>query len=134
VRSLVLAIAILIGTGALARAGDDIATAQSVIKAQEEAFGRDDATTAYSFAAPAIQSYFRNPDGFMFMVRNNYAPVYRHKSFEFGLSRIADGKIIQEVGIVDADGVAWDAVYTLEAQPDGNLKITACILKKAVTS
>ncbi len=133
-RIFVLAIAFLIGTGVLARAGDDVASAQSVIKAQEEAFGRDDAATAYSFAAPAIQSYFHNPDGFMFMVRNNYAPVYRHRSFEFGLSRIADGKIIQEVGIVDADGVIWDAVYTLEAQSDGTLKITACILKKAVTS
>jgi hypothetical protein len=129
-----LAIAFLIGTGIVARAGDDVATAQSIIKAQEEAFGRDDATAAYSFASPAIQTYFRNPDGFMFMVRNNYAPVYRHRSFEFGLARIADGKIIQEVGIVDPDGVAWDAVYTLETQPDGSLKITACILKKAVTS
>ncbi len=130
----VLVIAFLIGAGTFAAAGDDVATAQSVIKAQEEAFGRDDAATAYGFAAPVIQNYFRNPDGFMFMVRNNYAPVYRHRSFEFGLSRIADGKIIQEVGIVDADGVVWDAVYTLEAQPDGSLKITACILKKAVTS
>jgi Domain of unknown function (DUF4864) len=134
VRILILAIAFLVGTGLFARAGDDVATAQSVIKAQEEAFGRDDAATAYGFASPVIQNYFRNPDGFMFMVRNNYAPVYRHRSFEFGLSRIADGKIIQEVGIVDADGVVWDAVYTLEAQPDGSLKITACILKKAVTS
>jgi hypothetical protein len=134
VRILILAIAFLVGTGLFARAGDDVATAQSVIKAQEEAFGRDDAVTAYGFASPVIQNYFRNPDGFMFMVRNNYAPVYRHRSFEFGLSRIADGKIIQEVGIVDADGVAWDAVYTLEAQPDGSGKITAGVLKKAVTS
>jgi hypothetical protein len=131
---LILAIAFLVGTGLFARAGDDVATAQSVIKAQEEAFGRDDAPTAYSFASPVIQNYFRNPDGFMFMVRNNYAPVYRHRSFEFGLSRIADGKIIQEVGIVDADGVAWDALYTLETQADGSLKISACILKKAVIS
>ena len=133
-RILVVVMALLIGTGLLARAGDEVATAQSVIKAQEEAFGRDDAAAAYGFASPAIQTYFRNPDGFMFMVRNNYAPVYRHKSFEFGLARIADGKIIQEVGIVDADGVVWDAVYTLETGPDGSLKITACILKKAVTS
>ena len=133
-RTFVLVIAFLIGAGTFAGAGDDVTTAQSVIKAQEEAFGRDDAAAAYSFASPVLQNYFRNPDGFMFMVRSNYAPVYRHRSFEFGLARVADGKIIQEVGIVDADGVAWDAVYTLEAQPDGSLKITACILKKAVTS
>src|SRR6516165_6007896 len=133
-RTLVLTIAVLMGAGAAARAADDIATAQSVIKAQEEAFGRDDAASAYSFAAPGIQSFYRSPEGFMFMVRNGYAPVYRHRSFAFGEAKIVDGKIMQDVQIVDADGVAWDALYTLERQADGSLKISACILKKAVTS
>ena len=133
-RTLVITIAVLIAAGAAARAADDIATAQSVIKAQEEAFGRDDASTAYSFAAPGIQSFYRSPEGFMFMVRNGYAPVYRHRSFAFGEAKIVDGKIMQDVQIVDADGVAWDALYTLERQADGSLKISACILKKAVIS
>jgi Domain of unknown function (DUF4864) len=133
-RTFVLTIAVLMGVGAEACAGDDVAAAQSVIKAQEEAFGRDDAATAYSFAAPGIQSFYRSPEGFMFMVRNGYAPVYRHRSFAFGEAKIVDGKIMQEVQIVDADGVAWDAVYTLEWQADGSLKISACILKKAVIS
>jgi hypothetical protein len=133
-RILVLTIAIVMGAGAIVRAGDDVAAAQSVIKAQEEAFSRDDGVTAYSFAAPGIQSFYRSPDGFMFMVRNGYAPVYRHRSFVFGEGRIVDGKIMQEVQIVDADGVAWDALYTLERQADGSLKISACILKKAVIS
>jgi Domain of unknown function (DUF4864) len=93
-----------------------------------------DGATAYSFASPTLQSFFRNPDGFMSMVRNGYAPVYRHRSFVFGEARIVDGKIQQEVQIVDADGVAWDALYTLETQADGSLKISACILKKAVIS
>jgi hypothetical protein len=133
-RIVMLAVALLLGAIAPAPAGDDVAAAQSVIRAQEQAFGRDDAATAYGFAAPAIQGLFRNPEGFMFMVRNSYAPVYRHRSFEFGVAKAADGKIMQNVDIVDADGVAWDAVYTLEPQPDGSLKISACVLKKAVTS
>jgi hypothetical protein len=133
-RILVLAVALLLGAIAPAAAGDDVAAAQSVIRAQEQAFGRDDAAAAYSFASPAIQGLFRNPEGFMFMVRNSYAPVYRHRSFEFGIAKVVDGKIIQNVDIIDADGVAWDAVYTLEPQPDGSLKISACVLKKAVTS
>jgi len=133
-RVLFLLIAVLVGTRALAGASDDIAAAQSVIRAQEEAFARDDAATAYSFAAPAIQSFYRSPEGFMYMVRNGYAPVYRHRSFDFAGVKIVDGKILQDVQIVDADGVAWDALYTLEPQADGSLKITACILKKAVTS
>ena len=33
--------------------------------------------------------------------------------------------------IIDADGNAWEALYTLEQQPDGSLKITGCSLIKA---
>jgi len=133
-RGLIFLIACLIGPVAFAASAEDIDAAQSIISAQEQAFARDDAATAYSFASPTLQSYFRNPDGFMYMVRNGYAPVYRHRSFVFGEVRIVGGKILQDVQIVDAAGVAWDALYTLETQADGSLKISACILKKAVIS
>jgi hypothetical protein len=133
-RIVALLVAFLIGSTALACAAEDVAAGQAVIRSQEEAFSRDDAATAYTFAAPAIQSWYRNPDAFVFMVRNGYAPVYRHRSFEFGMARIVEGKIMQDVQIIDADGVAWDARYTLEPQPDGSLKISACVLLKAVTS
>jgi hypothetical protein len=133
-RIVALLVAFLIGSTALGCAAEDVAAGQAVIRSQEEAFSRDDAATAYTFAAPAIQSWYRNPDAFMFMVRNGYAPVYRHRSFEFGMARIVEGKIMQDVQIIDADGVAWDARYTLEPQPDGSLKISACVLLKAVTS
>jgi hypothetical protein len=83
-RALLLLAAVLIGLSAPARAADDVAAAQSVIRSQVEALGRDDAATAYSYAAPAIQEIFPQADFFMAMVRGSYAPVYRHKSFEFG--------------------------------------------------
>jgi hypothetical protein len=134
VRLLIFLIICLVGTAAFAAERDDIPSAQSVIRAQEQAFARDDAATAYGFASPAIQSFYRSPDGFMSMVRNGYAPVYRYRSFVFGEARIVEGKIMQAVQIVDADGAAWDALYTLETQSDGSLKISACILKKAVIS
>ncbi len=133
-RVFVFLIACLVGAATLARAADDVAAAQSVIRLQEEAFGRDDAAAAYDFAAPSIKSWYRTPDTFMYMVRNGYAPVYRNRSFEFGEAKIADGKIVQEVHIIDTDGAAWEAIYTLEPQDDGSLKISACVLKKAVIS
>jgi parvulin-like peptidyl-prolyl isomerase len=129
-RALVLMIAFLIGFAAPASA-DDVATAQSVIRSQEQALGHDDAATAYSYAAPAIRQLFPQADIFMFMVQNSYAPIYRHKSFEFGEARAADGRIAQRVHIIDTDGEAWEALYTLEQQPDGSLKITGCSLLKA---
>jgi len=111
-------------------AGDDIAAAQTIIRAQEEAFNRDDAAAAYSYAAPGIRERFPLADAFLGMVRNSYAPVYRHKSFEFGEARASEGKIAQQVHIVDSEGLPWEALYTLELQDDGSLKISGCVLIK----
>jgi Domain of unknown function (DUF4864) len=131
-RAFVLLVAFFISQTTLARAAEDVTTAQSVIRSQEEAISRDDAATAYTFAAPSIRSIFRSPETFMYAVRNGYAPVYRHKSFEFGRAATLERKIIQEVHIFDTDGVAWLALYTLEQQSDGSLKISACVLSKLV--
>jgi hypothetical protein len=130
-RAFVVLVAVLIGLAAPARAGDDVATAQGIIRAQVDAFSRDDAATAYSYAAPTIRSMFPQADIFIGMVKQRYAPVYRHKSFEFGEAKVSDGKIAQRVHIVDADGEVWEALYTLEQQPDGSVKITGCVLLKA---
>jgi hypothetical protein len=99
-------------------------------RAQEQAFARDDAAGAYSHAAPAIRELFPAPDIFMSMVQNGYAPVYRHKTFEFGDSKTEGSSIAQRVHIVDANGEAWEALYTLEQQSDGSYKITGCSLLK----
>ena len=133
-RAFILFVALLIGLGSTALpalATDDVATAQSVIRSQEQALTRDDAATAYSYAAPAIHEIFPQADIFLQMVQHGYAPVYRHKSFEFGESRVEGGKIAQRVNIVDDKGEAWEALYTLETQADGSLKITGCSLLKA---
>ena len=129
-RALVLLAALLLGLASPSCAGDEIAAAQGVIRAQVEAFSHDDAAAAYSYAAPAIHDLFPQADIFMTMVQHSYAPVYRHRSFEFGEARAADGRIAQRVHIVDANGDAWEALYTLEQQPDGSFKIIGCVLLK----
>jgi uncharacterized protein DUF4864 len=129
-RAIVLLVALLLSFAAPARAADATA-AQDVIRAQEQAFARDDAATAYSYAAPAIQDIFGDAEIFMQMVQQGYAPVYRHQSFEFGEAKVSDGQVAQRVQIVDDKGEAWEALYTLEQQPDGSLKITGCSLLKA---
>jgi Domain of unknown function (DUF4864) len=58
-------------------------------------------------------------------------PVYRHRSFEFGEGQAADDMVVQRVHIVDDNGEAWEALYTLEQQADGSLKIVGCVLLKA---
>jgi hypothetical protein len=126
-----LLVALIVAFSPASARADDVATAQGVIRAQEQAFGRGDAAAAYSYAAPAIRELFPAPDIFMSMVQNGYAPVYRHKSFEFGDGKSEGNSISQRVHIVDADGEAWEALYTLEQQGDGSYKITGCSLLKA---
>lgn len=130
-RALALLLVFLIGIGSTAATADELAAAQGVIRAQEQAFSRDDAAAAYSHAAPAIQQIFPQADLFLQMVQQAYPPIYRHKRFEFGEARVADGRIAQRVHIVDTDGDGWEALYTLEQQPDGSLRITGCSLLKA---
>ena len=130
-RLVILLLALLLLLAPPADAADDVAAAQGVIRAQEQALIHDDAAAAYSYAAPTIKEIFPDADVFMSMVRNSYAPVYRHRSFEFGEARSEGDWIAQRVHIIDADGDAWEALYTLERQPDGSLKITGCSLLKA---
>ena len=129
-RTVVLLAALLISF-ALPAGATDVAAAQKVIRAQEQAFARNDAAAAYSYAAPAIQEIFPDAEIFMQMVQQSYAPVYRHQSFEFGEAKVSDGYVAQRVQIVDENGEAWEALYTLEEQPDGSLRITGCSLLKA---
>jgi Domain of unknown function (DUF4864) len=130
-RALVLLIMCWIGFASPGRAADDVAAAQAVINSQVEAIGRDDAEAAYAFATPGIHGIIADARTFLVIVQEHYGPVYRHKVFRFGDTSASDGKIAQEVHIIDADGVPWEALYTLERQPDGSMKISGCVLVKA---
>src|SRR5215813_1666291 len=98
-RAVALQIALL-AFASPAVAADDVAAAQDVIRSQEQAFGRDDAAAAYSYAAPEIKQIFPNAAVFMSMVQKGYAPVYRHKTFEFGAAKTDGDWIAQRVHIV----------------------------------
>lgn len=129
-RAVFLLAAVLLTLAVPARAAD-VTAAQNVIRLQEQAFARDDAAAAYAQAAPAVREIFPHAEIFMQMVQQGYAPVYRHQSFEFGEAKVVDGQVAQRVHIVDEKGEAWEALYTLEQQPDGSFKITGCSLLKA---
>jgi hypothetical protein len=130
-RMLIAASIALFSIVGMARA-DDLETAQSIIRSQEQAIVNDDSAAAYSFAGPPITSRYRSAAVFMDMVQKGYAPIYRHKSFVLGEVKSLEGKISQEVHLIDADGVAWEALYVLERQTDGSWKIVSCVLSKAV--
>ena len=107
----------------------DRAAIRDVITRQLEAFQRDDAPRAFSFAAPNIQSQFGTPERFMDMVRQAYPAVHRPRSVDFTRLTNQDG-VVQEVELVGPDGTAQTAMYSMERGPNG-WRITGCTLTRS---
>lgn len=100
--------------------------ARALIERQLDAFSRDDAAGAYAEAAPQVKQIFPTAEGFMSMVRRGYAPVYRHRSVEFGPAKVETDTIQQAATFVDENGKVWQAMYRLSRGPDGAWLISAC--------
>lgn len=108
----------------------EVRSAQSAIDGQLKAFLADDGPAAYGYAAPNIKRIFPTVEAFMGMVTNGYAPVRRPKTYSFGkVEEMSPTSIVQQVLILGPDGKEYEAVYTLELQPDGTHKITGCSLR-----
>lgn len=127
---LVLLISLWLPASASAQSDADRSTVQGVIEQQLQAFQRDDAASAYSFAAPVIKQMFPTQDIFMQMVQKGYPQVYRPRSHRFLDLVEKNGQLEQTVELVDAEGTFWSALYTLARQPDGSWKITSCVILK----
>ena len=96
----------------------DARAVREVIEAQLDAFKRDDAARAFSYAAPGIRAAFGTAEKFMAMVREQYAVVYRPRSVSFDAPMLAGAELVQPVHMTDAEGRAWVALYPMEKQPD----------------
>ena len=102
---------------------------QSVISGQVAAFQRDDWTGAFGYAAPTIQRMFGDPDRFKRMVLNGYRAVAEPQVFEFQDASVVNGRPAQSVFVIGPDGVAQQAIYFMEQQPDGTWRISGVILR-----
>jgi hypothetical protein len=102
---------------------------QRIITAQISAFRADDGPAAYSFAAPIVRKIFPTPEIFMSMVKQGYPPVYRPQSFNFTEALIDPlGRPAQKMLVVGPDGKTYEALYSMEKQPDGTWRISGCTL------
>lgn len=112
-------------SGMMVHAEDPVQTTQTMIEEQIRAFLKDDADTAYSFAAPGIKAMYPDKDVFFAMVKKSYEPVYHPGNYAFGRSRSIDDDalIYQEVLISSRDGKDWTEIYQVARQPDGSYKI-----------
>jgi hypothetical protein len=102
---------------------------QQVIESQLDAFAADRGEDAYSYAAPVVKSVFPNVDSFMAMVKGGYQPVYRNTAREFVESSVnSAGRSVIRVRLTALDGKRYEALYTMQQQPDGTWKIAGCVL------
>ena len=101
-----------------------------VISRQLDAFQRDAGAEAFSYASPAIQRLFRDPETFMSMVRSGYQPVYRPQAVEF-IDLVATPRgPVQRVLFVGPDGEPVMALYFMQQQPDGSWRINGVTLEE----
>lgn len=129
-RALLLALAPVLALAQQTLSDTDARAVRQVIEAQLEAFQRDDAPRAFSYATAGIRETFRTPENFMEMVRSSYAVVYRPKSVRFDPPVVSEGEIVQPVRMTDADGRAWLALYPMQREPDGAWRINGCQLAR----
>jgi hypothetical protein len=129
IRAFVLAAALLLPT--MAFAGDaEIKAAQGAIEAQLKAFQVGDGELAYSYAAPSIKRIFPSVEIFMGMVESAYQLVRNPRNFSFGkVQEMGATSIVQQVLLTGPDGKEYEAIYTLELQPDGAYRVTGVSLK-----
>jgi len=129
IAALLLLLAPSVGYGQSVSAADARAV-RTVIEAQLEAFRRDDAPRAFSYAAPGIRDSFGTPEKFMAMVREQYAVVYRPRSVSFEVPLLVGDDLVQPVRMTDGYGHAWMAIYPMAKQPDGSWRINGCHLAR----
>lgn len=106
---------------------DDRDAIREVISHQLQAFERDDAATAFSYATPALQKQFGTAEKFVDMVQQDYAPVYRSQAVAFLDPKVIEGVPVQPLRIVARNGTVVVAFYFMEL--DGaEWKISGCQL------
>ena len=99
---------------------------RAAVEGQLAAFAKDDATRAFSFAAPNVRKAVGSAASFMSMVRSDYPVVYRPASVAFLKPEMIQGELIQSVQMTDAGGRVWLALYQMQRQSDRSWRINGC--------
>ena len=114
-RSFLLVFILAVPVPVAAQEGD----IRDVISSQIDAFLEDDFVTAFTFAHPNIRNMFRTPDNFGRMVRNGYPMVWRPAEVDYLDLRQENGRMLQDVRIVDGNGRIFVLEYTMAETGDG---------------
>ena len=110
----------------------DESSVRAVVQGQLAALASGDAGKAFSFAAPNVRESLGSAERFVAMVRAHYPAIYRPASTSFlkpesyGDPADLSDQATQRVHVVDNEGNAWVALYSLQRQRDKTWRITGC--------
>jgi uncharacterized protein DUF4864 len=103
---------------------------QEVIGNQFSAFSTGNLIIAWGYASPVIQGMFQTPENFGAMVERGFPMVWRPGEVIFrGMGR-RNGRPVQRVQVIDADGRLHLLDYEM-VQVDGNWRISAVEIVRA---
>lgn len=105
-------------------------SAQSVIRAQIDAFLQDDFVTAFAYASPNIRRIFVTPQVFGEMVTNGYPMVHRPADLRFVGQTMRGDTLVQRVMITDDAGTLHMLEYDM-IELDGAPRIDGVRLLRA---
>ena len=117
-------IRVALPAGALS--AEDEKNIRRVVQGQLDALAKDDAATAFSFAAPNVRDAFVTAPRFLDMVQRGYPVVVRPASVAFLKAQVKNKLAFQRVQMTDQAGVPWLATYSLARQKNGAWRITGC--------
>ena len=103
----------------MAQTSSDRGAITGVIGAQIEAFLDKDASRAFTYASPGIQSLFGSPERFAMMVEQGYPMVWQPEAGEYLDLRQQDGRLWQRVRVRDGAGAFHVLDYQMIETPEG---------------
>lgn len=107
------------------------ASIDSIVKAQLDAFQRNDGAAAFSWASEFIQKQFGTAEIFMQMVKSSYPIVYKHRRALFLDVVDIGGITVQRVVFEDEQGRTLMAHYPMIRNKNGEWRINGCYLLPA---
>ena len=112
---------------------EDRAAIIAVVQLQLEAVADDNADAAFALATADTRNRLRNSNTFLQIIKQQFAPIYRHQRAIFSSPEVIDGRMVQVVRLTDSDSSVWLAIYQMQREPDGNWKIAGCRLIETTT-
>ena len=121
-----LASVVRVALPATTLSAEDEKNIRLVVQGQLDALAKNDAATAFSFAAPNVRDAFVTAPRFLDMVQRGYPVVHRPASVAFLKVEGKNMLAFQRVQMTDQAGVPWLATYSLSQQKNGDWRITGC--------